>query len=136
MPILAGRALALGHIDWIGILLALVILLWIPSHILTLAMNHSKDYKLAGVPTFPNVFGFMNARYFMAASNLAAAGIMLAVSIWLGVSISGIVVLSLGSLILLGFSVRNIMHSSERLNFAMFKYVSLYMAVAMLILIL
>lgn len=136
MPILAGRTLALGYTDWIGILLALVILLWIPSHILTLAMNHSRDYKLAGVPTFPNVFGFNSTRYFMAVSNLAAAGIMLAVFLWLGVSVAGIVVLSLGSLILLGFSVRNILHPSERVNFTMFKFVSLYMTSAMLILIL
>ncbi len=135
MPILAGRALALDHIDWIGILLALVILLWIPSHILTLAMNHSRDYKLAGVPTFPNIFGFNSTRYFMALSNLAAAGIMLAVFLWLDISAAGIVVLSLGSLILLGFSVRNILHPSERVNFTMFKFVSLYMASAMLILI-
>lgn len=55
MPILAGRTLALGYIDWIGILLALAILLWIPSHILTLSMNHSRDYKLAGVPTFRRI---------------------------------------------------------------------------------
>ena len=136
MPILAGRTLALGYIDWIGILLALVILLWIPSHILTLAMSHSRDYKLAGVPTFPNVFGFNSTRYFMAVSNLAAAGIMLAVFLWLGVSVAGTVVLGLGSLILLGFSVRNILYPSERVNFAMFKFVSLYMAGAMLILIL
>jgi len=136
MPILAGRTLALDYIDWIGILLALVILLWIPSHILTLAMSHSRDYKLAGVPTFPNVFGFNSVRYFMAVSNLAAAGIMLAVFLWLGVSIAGTVVLGLGSLILLGFSVRNILYPSERVNFTMFKFVSLYMAGAMLILIL
>jgi len=136
MPILAGRTLALGYIDWIGILLALTILLWIPSHILTLSMNHSRDYKLAGVPTFPNVFGFENARYFMAVSNLAAAGVMLAVFLWLNVSVSGIVVLLLGSLFLLGFSLRNILHPSEKTNFALFKYVSLYMASAMLILVL
>lgn len=136
MPILAGRTLALGYIDWIGILLALAILLWIPSHILTLSMNHSRDYKLAGVPTFPNVFGFENARYFMAVSNLAAVGIMLAVSILLNVSVSGIMVLGLGSLILLGFSLRNILRPSEKANFMMFKFVSFYMAGAMLILIL
>ncbi len=136
MPILAGRTLALGHLDWIGTLLALSILLWIPSHILTLAMNHSRDYKLAGVPTFPNVFGFNSTRYLMALSNMAAAGVMLAVFFWLGVSVIGIIVLGLGSLILLGFSVRNILRPSERTNFALFKYVSIYMAGAMLILIL
>ena len=99
-------------------------------------MNHSRDYKLAGVPTFPNVFGFKNARYFMAVSNLAAAGIMLAVFLWLNVTASGITVLLLGSLFLLGFSLRNILRPSEKTNFALFKYVSFYMAGAMLILIL
>lgn len=136
MPILAGRTLALGYIDGIGILLALAILLWIPSHILTLAISHSRDYRLAGVPTFPNTFGFEKARYFMALSNLTAVGIMLVVFLLLSVPVSGIVVLGLGSLILLAFSVRIILHPSEKTNFAMFKYVSLYMACAMLILIL
>ncbi len=136
MPILAGRTLVIGSIDWIGILLALSILLWIPSHILTLAMNHSRDYKLAGIPTFPNVFGFENARWLMAVSNLTAAGIMLIVFFWLGVSIAGIIILFFGSLILLGFSVRNILRPSDKTNFMLFKYVSLYMAAAMLIMIL
>lgn len=136
MPILAGRTLAISGIDWIGILLALSILLWIPSHILTLAMNHSRDYKLAGIPTFPNVFGFKNARWLMASSNLSAAGIMLVVFYCLGISATGVAILILGSLILLGFSVRNILHPSDKTNFMLFKYVSLYMAAAMLILIL
>ena len=35
MPILSGRALAVGEIELVGILLALAILFWIPTHTLT-----------------------------------------------------------------------------------------------------
>ncbi len=133
MPILAGRVLVTGQVDFIGILLMFAILLWIPTHILTLAMNHSKDYKLAGVPTFPNVFGFNSARYFIAVTNLIAAGILLIVGYLLHINHSGIVALRIGSLIMLVLSGRLILRPSEKTNFTLFKYASLYMAGAMLI---
>ena len=40
MPILAGRALGLGYVDEIGILLSLGILFWIPTHILSFSMRY------------------------------------------------------------------------------------------------
>ncbi len=58
MPILAGRVLGLGSFDWVGIMLSLGILLWIPTHILTFNMRYFDDYKTAGVPTFASAYGF------------------------------------------------------------------------------
>ena len=57
MPILAGRVLGLGSIDWIGVMLALGVLLWIPTHTLTFSMKFAKDYASACVPTFPSTYG-------------------------------------------------------------------------------
>ena len=57
MPILAGRALGVGSIDWIGIMLGLGILFWIPTHILTFSMRYATDYRNAGVPTFVSTYG-------------------------------------------------------------------------------
>ena len=135
MPIMAGRALATGQIDLISCLFAIAILLWIPTHILTLAMNHSKDYSMAGVPTFPNIFGFEKARYFIAASNLTAAVIIIAIFIQLSISIAGIVIMVFGNIALLVLSYRIICYPSLKMNFTMFKFASVYMAVAMLILV-
>ena len=135
MPILAGRVLATGTIDIPGILLALAILLWIPTHILTLAMNHSKDYKLAGVPTFPNSFGFKSARYFIALSNVIAGAILIFVFYLLDITNSGMVILILSTILLIGFSLKVIKSPSKESNFAMFRYASIYMGIAMLILI-
>jgi len=135
MPILAGRVLATGVIDLPGILFALAILLWIPTHILTLAMNHSNDYKLAGVPTFPNVFGFKSARYFIALSNVIAGAILIFVFNLLNITNSGMTILILSTFLLVGFSVKVIISPSKESNFAMFRYASIYMGIAMLILI-
>ncbi len=136
MPILAGRVLAIGAVDSIGLLMGLSILLWIPTHILTLAMNHSDDYRLAGVPIFPNVFGFVKARYFIALANLLAAGIFMIIFYLLDIPRAGLMVLRIGSLLLVILSLRLILNPSRETNFTLFKFASIYMATAMLILIL
>jgi len=58
MPVLAGRVLGIGAIDWIGITLAMSVLFWIPSHILTFSMRYHQDYLAAGIPTFPTPLWF------------------------------------------------------------------------------
>ena len=133
MPILAGRVLATGNVDLVGIAFATAILLWIPTHILTLAMNHSKDYKLAGVPTFPNVFGFEKARYFIVLSNVLAAGIMLAIGYNLEITHTGIMAMRIGGILLLILSLKMLINPSKKTNFSLFKFASLYMSAAMLI---
>ena len=73
MPILAGRALGLGALDWIGVVLSLGILFWIPTHILTFSMRYHADYQAAGVPTFPSTYGFGVTRATIAISSMLAA---------------------------------------------------------------
>ena len=53
MPVLAGRVLGTGSFDWIGILLALAVLFWIPTHILTFSMRYHEDYQECRRPYFP-----------------------------------------------------------------------------------
>ena len=133
MPILGGRVLAIGSIDSIGLLMTLGILLWIPTHILSLAMNHANDYRIAGVPTIPNRFGFTKTRYFITFANIAAVLIFLFISFTLGVSRAGIIVLIIGSALLIFTSLIIIIKPSERANFFLFKFASLYMLIAMII---
>jgi hypothetical protein len=66
MPILAGRVLATGQLDAIGVLLAAAILLWIPTHIMTFHIKYQQDYASAGVPTFPSVHGISVTRTLIA----------------------------------------------------------------------
>jgi len=73
MPILAGRVLGTGEIDSIGVLFAVAILLWIPTHILTFSMKYFDDYNAAGIPTFPSTYGNHKTRIIIALSSLGVA---------------------------------------------------------------
>ncbi len=134
MPILAGRVLATGRIDLVGILLALAILFWIPTHTLTFSIKFRDDYANAGVPTFPSTYGETFTRAAIAVSSVLAAIAIGLASVDIGISagyLRLIAVLTAG-LLLLAFATFRV--QSERVNFGLFKYASLYMLAAMIIL--
>src|SRR4030066_1793461 len=58
IPILAGRVLAIGQIDLVGILLMMAVLFWIPTHILTFNMRYFDDYQTFRIPSFCSSYGF------------------------------------------------------------------------------
>ena len=133
MPVLAGRVLGIGGIDWIGIALALGVLFWIPTHILTFSIRYHEDYQLANVPTFPSTYGFQTTRIIIALSSVFT-------TLAMGISAYGVgltwgflrlmIVLSLGLFIL---AVRSLTKPSDRITFGLFKYASLYMLRSMLL---
>jgi protoheme IX farnesyltransferase len=134
MPILAGRTLGVGSIDWIGLILAAGILFWIPTHILTFSMRFHEDYLAAGVPTFPSTYGFGVTRVVIAVSSLLAAAMMGMAAYGIGMEMGFLRLLGVLSSGLLLMSVATLVRPSERTNFGLFKYASLYMLSAMLLL--
>lgn len=136
MPILAGRALGLGAVDWIGICLALGILFWIPTHILTFNMRYYEDYRRAGIPTFPQVYGFAVTRAIVSLSSVLAALSFSAAAIGIGMTWGALRLLAVLSAGLLSLALASLFSPNERLNFGLFKYASLYMLSAMLLLVL
>jgi len=134
MPILAGRAFGLGQVDAVGILLSLAVLFWIPTHIMTFSMRYHADYKAAGIPTFPSSYGFPGTRLAIAISSILAAisigiaGFMIGVE-WGFLRLLG--VLSMGLFLL---ALSSVFRPTERNNFGLFKYASIYMLSAMILL--
>lgn len=134
MPILAGRVLAIGHVDLVGVLLTLAILFWIPTHTLTFSIRFHDDYKAAGVPTFPSTYGIDFTRFVIAISAVIAALCIGWASVLIGVQagfLRLLVVLATGLLLL---SFATVTRPSERVNFGLFKYASLYMLCSMIVL--
>ena len=134
MPILSGRALAVNEIELVGVLLALSILFWIPTNTLTFSIKFRNDYKNAGVPTFPETYGERFTRAVIAISSILAAVAIGWASILIGLSaglLSLIAVLTAFMLILAFATLR--IHT-DRMNFMLFRYASLYMLSAMIIL--
>jgi protoheme IX farnesyltransferase len=136
MPILAGRALGLGSVDWTGITMVLAVLFWIPTHILTYSMRYLDDYNRAGVPTFPSRYGIRTTRIVIAFSSVMAAACMAVATLGIGMGsryLWPLIVLSAGLTLL---ALGSIIRPSERLNFSLFRYASLYMLSAMILVVL
>lgn len=136
MPILAGRVLGVGEIDLIGLLLATSVLFWIPTHIMTFNMRHFEDYNKAKIPTFASKYGFKNVRMIIAFSTIGSAFAFALGAFALGISWGFVRLLIIFAFIAFGFAFYSIMYPSDKSNFQVFKIASLYMASAMLIIIL
>ena len=134
MPILAGRVLALGRVDATGLLLASSVLLWIPSHILTLAIRYRDDYERAGVPMWPSVYGIRATRLFIALANLVNAVVLTSAGLLLRVHHTSLLLLLGASIGMVVLSVLQLVNPTERLNWILFKVASIYMLSSSLLL--
>ncbi|MDW8227833.1 MAG: heme o synthase [Anaerolineales bacterium] len=134
MPILAGRVMATGQIDLVGILLAMAVLFWIPTHILTFSMRYLNDYQAARIPTFPSTYGFETTRAIIALSAIVAAASMGVAGVMIGVQAGFLRLMAVLSAGLLVLSFATVFRPSERVNYSLFKYASLYMLASMILL--
>jgi len=134
MPILSGRALAAGSIDLIGILLALSILFWIPTHTLTFSIKFINDYNNAGVPTFPSTYGNRLTRITIAVSSILAAIAIGWASVLIGLSAGLLSLIAVLTVVMLILAFATLRIHTDRMNFVLFRYASIYMLSAMIIL--
>lgn len=135
MPILAGRALGIGSIDLVGVLLALAIVLWIPTHILTFSIKYEDQYAEVGVPTFPSVYGVDVTSKIIAWSAILASIAMISAAFLLEMQGYYLIFLILFSIGLITLSTVTVLKKSSKLNFSLFKVASVYMLGSMLLLI-
>jgi protoheme IX farnesyltransferase len=134
MPILAGRVYGVGSVDTVGILLTLAVLFWIPTHILTFSMRYFDDYKTAKIPTFPSTYGFKVTRITIAISSLFAAISIGTAGFLIGMEWGFLRLLAVLTVGLIMMAIASVLRPSERVNFGLFKYASLYMLSAMILL--
>jgi len=136
MPVLAGRVLGAGQVDWVGITLALGVLFWIPTHILTFSIRYHDDYQKAKVPTFPSTYSFQTTRLIIAISSVLATITFGAAAYGVGLTWGFLRLLAVLSAGLFVLAVQSLRSPSERITFGLFKYASLYMLSAMLLMFL
>jgi len=134
IPILAGRVLATGTLDETGLLLALAVWLWIPTHNLTLGTLHFDDYQQAEVPTFASVFGFEATRRLIALSSVLAAAVVTAAAMRLGLEAAPLGLLMVLSATLFGLALTGWRRPSTRMDLGLYKYASVYMLSCMALL--
>lgn len=134
MPILAGRSLGAGSIDLIGVMLALAILFWIPTHILTFSLRFKEDYSRAKIPTFPSRYNDQVTRSVIAISSILAAALIGGSAVLVGVQEGFLHFIGIFSGALMLMAVIMVIRPSSRLNFGLFKFASIYMLTSMILL--
>jgi heme o synthase len=134
MPILSGRVLAVGEFELVGILLGLSILFWIPTHTLTYSMKFRNDYKNAGVPTFPETYGERFTRLTIAVSSILAATAIGWASVLIGLSAGLLSLIAVLTAVMLILAFATLRIHTDKMNFMLFRYASVYMLSAMIIL--
>ena len=134
MPILAGRVLAVGGLELVGVLLGLSILFWIPTHTLTYSMKFRNDYKNAGVPTFPETYGERFTRMTIAVSSILAAIAIGWASVLIGLSAGLLSLIAVLTAVMLILAFATLRVHTDKMNFMLFRYASVYMLSAMIIL--
>jgi protoheme IX farnesyltransferase len=136
LPAWAGRIVILQSLDWIGFLLLVFILTWIPVHILTLALipKNFDGYKEAKVPMWP-VVSTKTQTMRVIAIGAFISSLTLYESAQL-LNANGIVriILGLCSASLIIIVIKNLIKPSNKLTFLIFKIASLYMILGFLLL--
>jgi len=136
MPVLAGRVLSTGAVDLAGILLVLAVLFWIPTHIMTFSVRYKDDYRLAGVPVFPNRYTEGTVNLIIGLSTCLAVAAFLSAAWIIGLQlIFWWIMAGLGGVLLL-LALASVICRSPALNFVLFKAASIYMLFAMLLIML
>jgi len=134
IPVLAGRILALGRLDPIGLLLSASVVLWIPSHVLTLASRRVQEYRRAGIPTWPGAYGPRATRIFVAGSNLLNTVALTTAGLMLRIHSVALALLLATSLAMCTLSTIQLAAPTARRNRLIFKAASLYMLASSLLL--
>jgi len=129
MPALIGyTAVTLENIH-IGILLAMLVFLWIPMHIWSLALRLKDDYSRAKVPMLPVINGIVTATRAIAGTTLLMVlfSILLIYTNYFGI-IYFIVALAFGFIVSL-MSIRLLIKPDEHKAWSLFKFSSPYLAI-------
>jgi protoheme IX farnesyltransferase len=134
MPILAGHVAATGRIDLLGLILAVIIICWIPCHNLTLGTLYSDDYLQADIPIFTNVYGLAVTRTTILISSLLTTLFIMIASAMLAASAVLIVILALLGIGLMVLVIYGWIKTSRRSFMIQYKCSSIYLLASMILL--
>jgi protoheme IX farnesyltransferase len=134
MPVLVGYTAVAGAVTPIALYMSALVIVWIPTHIWSLAIFNRKDYEAAKVPMLPIVFGDKIASICIAGTSALLAVFSVAIFLFTPVSIFyTLTALVLGGVVLL-YSARLAMTQSNKTAWTLFKLTSPYLAIIFLVL--
>ena len=135
MPVLVGYTAVADAVSPIAVYMSALVIVWIPTHIWSLAIFNRKDYEAAKVPMLPIVFGDRVASICVAGTSALLAVFSVAIFLFTpNVSIFyTLTALVLGGVVLT-YSTKLALTQSNRTAWTLFKLTSPYLTVIFFVL--
>jgi len=134
MPVLVGYSAVGNPFSPIAMYMSALVMVWIPTHIWSLAIFSREEYEAANVPMLPVVFGDRVASICVAATSAMLTVFSILIFLFTPVSIVyTITALALGSLVL-AFSAKLAVDRTKNTAWTLFKITSPYLMLLFLVL--
>lgn len=135
MPVLVGYAAIADTISPLAVFMSALVIVWIPTHIWSLAIKTRQDYVDAKIPMLPVVVSLRVATVCIAITSSLLAVFSLSIFFVTTVSLFYVVsALACGAAIL-GYSVKLVIDRSEKTAWTLFKISSPYLAIIFTVLV-
>src|SRR5208283_2011360 len=136
MPVLVGYAAVADSVSWLAVFMSAMVIVWIPTHIWSLALRIKNDYLEAKVPMLPVIVNARLATISIAFTSALLAAFSFAVILVAKVSPFYVASAAIAGAIMLGYSVKLTADRSEKTAWTLFKISSPYLAVIFTVLVL
>jgi protoheme IX farnesyltransferase len=134
MPVLVGYTAVAGAVSPIALYMSALVIVWIPTHIWSLAIFNRADYEAAKVPMLPVVFGDKIASICVAGTSALLAAFSAAIFLFTPVSIFyTLTAIALGGIVLL-YSAKLALYQRNDTAWTLFKLTSPYLTIIFLVL--
>ena len=134
MPVLVGYSAVGNPFSPIALYMSVLVMVWIPAHIWSLAIFSREDYEAAQVPMLPVVFGDRVAAVCVAATSAVLTILSVLIFLFTPVGIFyTVTALALGGLVL-GYSAKLAVDRAQSTAWTLFKITSPYLMLLFLVL--
>ena len=134
-PVLIGYASITNTIEFTSIILASLVVIWIPSHIWSLALNSKEDYKKANVPMLPVIISEKASVQYIALTSFLLVIFSLLLILFYPIGIIYQITVILTGIIMVILNIWLLQKPNEDRAWIVFKYSSPYLALIFLSLI-
>jgi len=134
MPVLVGYSAVAGTVTPLALYMSALVIVWIPTHIWSLAIFNRSDYEAARVPMLPLVYGDKVASVCIAGTSALLTVFSVAIFIFTPVSIFYTLTATGLGAVVLGYSFKLALTQNNRTAWTLFKLTSPYLTIIFLVL--
>jgi heme o synthase len=135
MPVIAGWMGIAGRLELLPVMLFILILIWTPIHIWSLAYFYREDYRKAGIPMLPVIIEDKKVYILLAVLNFIMIGFSVYIGYLYSLSLVYLISSAVLGIIIIFFSLRLIVREEKKIAWVLFKLTSPYLAIIFIILV-